>query len=151
MPKVKIRLAKKSDIKALCHLRYHLYSEDGEATFSLKSYIKSASKVFLQSFNKKWLHIVVEIRGELVGCASIYKITTLPRPYKSKRDFGYLTNAYVKPEYRNKKIGSKILKEVIKYSKKNGFESIIVWPSDKAKSLYKRAGFSQTELSEIRL
>lgn len=55
----------------------------------------------------------------------------------------YLTSLYVKEEYRNKGIGTAIMKEIIKNSSKDAL--ITMHASIKAISLYNRLGFTKID------
>ena len=55
---------------------------------------------------------------------------------------GYLTNVYVLPDRRNQGVGARILAEVKGWAKEAGLELLIVWPSDKSRAFYRRAGFT---------
>src|SRR3712207_8062862 len=49
-------------------------------------------------------------RSEIVSHIFIHKIDMIPRPCKIHDQFGYITNNYTKPDYRNKGIGSELIR-----------------------------------------
>ncbi|WP_374019090.1 GNAT family N-acetyltransferase [Paenibacillus thiaminolyticus] len=52
-----------------------------------------------------------------------------------------MTNVYTLPEHRGKGLGSQSLKQVERWSRKNEFEFIIVWPSEWSIEFYERNGY----------
>ena len=90
-----------------------------------------------------WLHnknhelkgIGYEIDGKIVGLAHYRKLL---RPLKGKY-IGYLDDIFVDPKYRGQKIGKKLLNEIKKISKANGW-GLVRWQTDEdnftAKKLY---------------
>ncbi len=145
MASANYRLAKKEDINSLAALRYEFTTEvgDSDGSVSEKKFLSSCIKFLAYGLkNKTWNHFIAEIDGKIIGHASLMKIEMIPRPHRKFKHFGYLTNFYVKAEYRNKKIGKKLLENLIKFTKTNDYESVIVWPSDESKSLYSRANFA---------
>ena len=60
-----------------------------------------------------------------------------------------LTKMAVKPKYRNKGIGKKLLNKCIEFSNYNGYESIILYSNKKLKNaihLYKLFGFEEIKM-----
>ena len=78
----------------------------------------------------------------IVGSMNLIIIPKSPKPSALANRIGYLTNSYVRSDFRNKGLGEKILKNVLEYSRNNRLEVIIVWPSERARSLYERCGFN---------
>ena len=55
--------------------------------------------------------------------------------------FGYVTNVYTRPAYRNQGIGTQLMSNVTAWAKQQNFENLIVWPSERSVPFYGRAGF----------
>jgi ribosomal protein S18 acetylase RimI-like enzyme len=82
----------------------------------------------------------------------VHKIEMVPRPCKVRDRFGYITNNYTRPAYRNKGVGSELMKRVIERARAEDLELLIVYPSDRAVPFYERAGFdAENEVMELRL
>ena len=81
--------------------------------------------------------IVYEVDGNIVAFAHYRR---MPRPLKGQ-NICFLDDLFVDPDYRGKKIGEKILNELKKISKSNGWD-LIRWITHKenirAKTLYDR-------------
>ena len=69
-------------------------------------------------------------------------IEKVPSPGEIRRKWGYVTNAYVALQQRRQGIGRKLLDNLIDAARTQQLEFLIVWPSEEAVSLYRRAGFS---------
>jgi GNAT superfamily N-acetyltransferase len=68
-------------------------------------------------------------------------IDKVPRPGRITYPFAYMTNVYTTPEFRNRDIGSKVLKRVNNWIKENNYEFVIVWPSDESIQFYQKNGY----------
>ncbi|MDO8570059.1 MAG: GNAT family N-acetyltransferase [Candidatus Daviesbacteria bacterium] len=107
---------------------------------------KDWNKEVLERINKtkerKTAYLVAEENGKILGqiFLKFYGIKTAPN-YPSMED------AYVKEEFRGQGIGTKLIEESEKISRKNGFNKIglAVNPTlnPKAKSLYERLGYKE--------
>lgn len=113
---VKIRPANSKDYLMLAKYRWDYlannknYDDDFLNTFI--SYLKNETelnrlKIFIAETNKI-----------IIGNAYLILIPKTPKPNSKYNNIGYITNAYVKKEYRNIGIGTKIINELTIYSKK---------------------------------
>ncbi|GGS12709.1 hypothetical protein Snoj_37860 [Streptomyces nojiriensis] len=63
-----------------------------------------------------------------------------------------VTNFFVTPPRRNGGIGSALLEALELHARSAGFDTLVVWPSDRSSPLYRRSGFrSPEELLELPL
>ncbi len=133
------------DADQLADLRWRLQTDDAEAFDAAEriSFIDSFIKLFSRNELQDYHHWVADLEGRLVAVMSVYVVRQLPAPQRLKGSFGYLTNCYVLPEYRNHGIGGKLLERVRLWSKEQDFELLVVWPSDRSYPFYKRSGFDK--------
>lgn len=85
-----------------------------------------------------WL---AELAGVPVGMASLFEYRRMPRPGRLDSRWGYLSNMFVREEYRNRGIGSALLDAVIGASEQRRYARLVLSPSAPAVSFYRRAGF----------
>ena len=81
--------------------------------------------------------------GNIIGTVALM-------PTKNKLVFE-LTKMAVKPDYRNKGIGKKLLKKCIDYSKSNSYSSIILYSNKKLNNaihLYRKFGFKEIRMEK---
>lgn len=88
---------------------------------------------------------VAERNGCLVSHMYLQLIHKVPRPGKSPNPyFGYVTNVYTRPAYRNQGIGSEIHRVMEQWSKENKVEFLVLWPSSDSVTFYSRNGFKRS-------
>jgi GNAT superfamily N-acetyltransferase len=65
----------------------------------------------------------------------------MPSPGRARSRWGYLGNAYVRPEWRSQGVGTALLTELLAYARSEGFVRIVLRPSERSIPFYRRAGF----------
>ncbi len=148
-------MANTDDFEQLANLRWDFRMESGEekAAMSREEFVKECVDFFEAKANGDYhFYWVAEKNGEIISQVFVHKVDMIPRPCKIDDRFGYITNDYTKPEYRNQGIGSKLLGEVIKWARNEDLELLIVYPSERAISFYERAGFrAENDVMELTL
>ena len=115
-----------------------------EYFFQVEEYdyeVLSNSKKYI--INKGGKIFFAESAGNIIGTVALM-------PTKNKLVFE-LTKMAVKPEYRNKGIGKKLLKKCIDYSKSNSYSSIILYSNKKLNNaihLYRNFGFKEIKMEK---
>jgi GNAT superfamily N-acetyltransferase len=89
----------------------------------------------------RWAIWVAEENGQLVSHIFMQVIEKVPRPGREERQFGWVTNVYTIPEYRNQGVGSQLMEHVVEWSKDRNLELMVVWPTQRSVPYYQRAGF----------
>lgn len=89
-------------------------------------------KTFIENLDKNDIIYTAHLDDEIIGCGLI-------------RDNGYLDSLFVKEEYRNQKIGSKLLEKII--NECIDFDIITVDARIEAISLYEKFSFQKTGVS----
>ena len=123
---------------------YDLNIEWLEYFFKVEEYdykVLSNSKKYI--INKGGKIFFAESAGNIIGTVALM-------PTKNKLVFE-LTKMAVKPEYRNKGIGKKLLKKCIDYSKSNNHSSIILYSNKKLNNaihLYRNFGFKEIKMEK---
>ena len=123
---------------------YDLNIEWLEYFFKVEEYdykVLSNSKKYI--INKGGKIFFAESAGNIIGTVALM-------PTKNKLVFE-LTKMAVKPEYRNKGIGKKLLKKCINYSKSNNHSSIILYSNKKLNNaihLYRNFGFKEIKMEK---
>ena len=123
---------------------YDLNIEWLEYFFQVEEYdyeVLSNSKKHI--INKGGKIFFAESAGNIIGTVALM-------PTKNKLVFE-LTKMAVKPEYRNKGIGKKLLKKCIDYSKSNNYSSIILYSNKKLNNaihLYRNFGFKEIKMEK---
>jgi GNAT superfamily N-acetyltransferase len=76
-----------------------------------------------------------------VGMASLFEYRRMPRPGREDSRWGYVGNLFVREESRNRGIGSALLAQVVAAAQERSYARLVVSPSARALSLFRRAGF----------
>jgi GNAT superfamily N-acetyltransferase len=94
----------------------------------------------------RWRIAVAEDDAKaLIGCMYLERITKIPDPGKTQREWGYVTSSYVEHEWRKRGIGDALLSDLIGWSENTGLEFLLLWPSSESIRFYQRAGFRPAE------
>ena len=148
-------MATTQDVPQLAQLRWDFRNETGEEkpVVSHDEFLRKCDDFLVRGlksgFQTYW---VAEHESEIVAQIFVHRIDLVPRPCKVQDQFGYITNNYTKPAYRNQGIGSQLMEHVIQWARGEDFELLIVYPSDKAVPFYERAGFkAENDVMELTL
>jgi GNAT superfamily N-acetyltransferase len=83
--------------------------------------------------------------GRAVGMMNLVVFERMPRPGPDPGRWGYLANAYVRPDYRNQGIGARLVDAILTYADDRGFARVVLSPSQRAIPFYRRAGFGPAD------
>jgi GNAT superfamily N-acetyltransferase len=146
-PQPSIGFATVDDLDELARLRFALYTEqDGTVAESPEVYrdrfVAFAARALASEDWRAW---VARLGARLVGAMWLHTIHRVPVPGKRAGPIGYLTNVYVVPEHRNTGLGARMLDRVTTWSRQQGFSEMIVWPTERSRPFYARAGFTRPD------
>jgi GNAT superfamily N-acetyltransferase len=140
---IQVRRATAADVSALAALRHEFRSQR-------KTPVESADEFIPRCVD--WMHprvadethwrVWVLVQGSIVvGNIWLEIIEKLPNPNVERELHGYITNFFVRPEYRNTGSGSRLLEAVLGECKRLDIDSVFLWPSERSRPLYERHGF----------
>jgi GNAT superfamily N-acetyltransferase len=138
-----IAVATVEDVLQLAHLRWELYAEqEGTHAEPLDAYRERFADFAGRALaSEDWRAWVAREAGRLVGAMWLHTVHRVPVPGKRAGPIGYLTNVYVSPEHRDRGLGARMLELVIGWCRDEGHSLVIVWPTERSRPLYARAGF----------
>ena len=98
----------------------------------------------LKDLGKKYLPpegrlLCAQVDGEIIGCVAYHKHTS---------ECCEMKRLFVRADYRNYHAGRKLVGEILKFAKTDGFKEMVldtIKPLEGAIHLYKRFGFVETE------
>jgi len=137
------RLATSNDYAAIADLRWRLQTDDAVDDAARLAFVDGFLANELHTDDL--FHFVAEDQGRVIGAMSVRKVWKVPAPGRPEAAWGYLTNSYVLPDYRNGGAGSALLKFIENWARGEQLELLVVWPSDRAYPFYRRAGFAKYE------
>jgi GNAT superfamily N-acetyltransferase len=135
------------DVLELARLRWELYAEqNGDPTEPFEAYVERFGRFARSALASKDRRAWVARSGDgLVGAMWLYTVHRVPVPGKRAGPIGYLTNVYVAPEHRNAGLGARMLDRVKAWCGEEGFSLVIVWPTERSRSFYRRGGFDRPD------
>ena len=152
----RVRRAVADDAAALARMRLAFKREDNDGAPSpvAEATFVDATSLWLRERleNGSWLAWVAEVDGQVCGHVFLHLVEKVPDPYAGSAVLGYVTNFYVTPDHRDLGLGRLLLDALRAHTRDENFDTIVVWPSERSASLYKRTGFAlPQELLELPL
>jgi GNAT superfamily N-acetyltransferase len=94
---------------------------------------------------KLWHCWVAEENERLIGAVWLQLVEKIPNPRAEAEQHAYLTNFYVSESARGRGLGSRLLRAIIEWCESRDVHAIILWPTERSRSLYRRHGFAVRE------
>ena len=144
---VEIRLASENDAVTLARLRYELRSSLHEVAESEETFLARCAGWMNERLRQGgcWQCWLAEQQGIAVGAVWAQLIEKIPNPVAEPEHYVYLTNFYVREEFRDQGLGARLLAAVLDWAKSNNAQMVILWPTERSKPFYLRHGFSITD------
>jgi GNAT superfamily N-acetyltransferase len=149
---VNYRMATLEDVPRLAAARWAFRRESGETPVETETAFASRFEAFARDGlgSGRWTYWIAETDdGELASQMAVCIVESVPRPTRAADQWGYLTDCYTSPAFRNGGIGGELLSRVATWAASRDLELLLVWPSDDSPRFYARAGFGRDE--EIRV
>lgn len=140
---LRIRPGRPVDAPALAALRYefrgaHAPPVEGKAAFLARCARWMEARLRPGSGWQCW---VADDGGEIRGQVWIGVIEKLPNPSEEAEEHAYLTNFYVSEGLRGQGAGGRLLDAALAWCRERGVGSVVLWASERSRSLYLRRGF----------
>lgn len=135
-----IRSATPADVSAICSI-YNHYIENTVITFEEDPLTEDEMAERIQAYSEKYVYIVHEEDGEVIG----YAYGSSWRTRRAYR-FSTETTVYLKDGAEGKGIGTLLYSELIERLKEKGFHSLIgciTLPNEKSVRLHEKMGFKK--------
>jgi GNAT superfamily N-acetyltransferase len=142
-----IREATQADLPELARLRWDFRREHGDVApgISFEGFgerFEPFARAALE--DGRWWVLVAEREGRLVGTVWFQLVPKVPAPSSRGEYIGYLTNAYVEAEDRNRGVGAALVERALDFARDAAVEQVITWPTERSVPFYERAGFSRS-------
>jgi GNAT superfamily N-acetyltransferase len=92
--------------------------------------------------NGGWRAWIAELDQRPIGNIWVQIIEKIPNPTDELEFYGYITNFYIIEELRGRGFGSELLETALDWCRSNDAHAVVLWPSQKSRSLYLRHGFA---------
>ena len=155
MARVRIRLARSADSRALADLRYRFRAENEAATETKSRFLGRCTSWMKKRFRSGpslWRCWVLDDGKQLIGHVCVQLLEKVPNPIHDEPEYhAYVTNFYVVPEMRSHGLGKKLLNKALSWCRARGTDAVILWATPGSRSLYRRCGFVEpADLLELR-
>lgn len=147
-------MATKDDTLMLSEMRWeHEYEVETQFSITKEEFINECNSFLIKEMERDtWIYWIAEDEGNIIANIYINRIRKVPKPQKLFAEIGYVTNVHTKRDYRNKGIGTELLKRVKQWAVDNNIELLFLWPSERSVSFYKCEGFKvENEIMELEL
>ena len=152
---VSFRIATLGDVPELATARWEFRAEAGETPLESETAFAVRYEAFLKDSldSGRWTFWIAEAaNGTIVAHMAVCVVQSIPRPSRMTDQWGYLTDCFTRPAFRNRGIGRDLLARVAEWARELDLEMLIVWPSEKSDDFYARAGFGPAaEICVLRL
>ena len=130
-----VRVAVSGDYIAVAQLRSLWIGMDSDPVFE-----ERVSEWLAAEGDRRttWLAWVGE---DAIGMVSLFEYRRMPRPGRGDSRWGYLSNMFVRDEFRNRGVGSALLTAVVASADERAYARLVLSPSARAVPFYRRAGF----------
>lgn len=137
----RIRDATPADAAPLAELRWEFRAGGGEPAEPHDAFVaRCAGWMRLRLASGEWRAWVAENEGAIVGHVWVRAIDKIPNPVGERERHAYLSNLYVTPSARGG-VGTRLLGTAIEWASANGVDALLLWPTERSRSLYARHGF----------
>ncbi len=146
-----IRRAGPSDAQAMAAMRYDFRTELAPPAEPEQEFIARARAWFEDRLaSGEWTGWIAGEEEQRVGLVLVRLVEKVPNPVVEPEALGYVSSLYVRPQWRGRGIGARLLQAAVGFCQDNGVESVVLWPSPRSVPLYERHGFRhQAEVMEL--
>jgi GNAT superfamily N-acetyltransferase len=148
-----IRRAGPRDAQALAAMRYDFRTELAPPAEPERQFLDRATAWFADRLaHGGWTGWIAEEQEQPVGLVLVQLVGKVPNPVVEPEALGYVSSLYVRPQWRGRGIGDRLLRAAVGFCRDYGVESVVLWPSPRSVPLYERHGFRhQAEVMELRV
>lgn len=154
MGRIRIRVARPGDCRALADLRYRFRTELGSPTEPKSRFVRRCTSWMQKRFDSgssTWRCWVAYDGKQLLGHVCVQLFEKMPNPVNEPEVHAYLTNFYVVPEKRDRGVGRRLLEKALLWCRAEGVDAIILWAGPGSRSLYRRCGLGESaDIFELR-
>ena len=141
-----VRDATLDDAAELARLRYEFRAAERPAIEPRQAFIERCTSWMRERLapGSSWHCLVAEKDGATVGHVWLEVVDKVPNPGANEPErHVYLTNLYVRPGARGGP-GSALVEAALAWCRERRADTVILWPSEKSRTLYARYGFAPT-------
>lgn len=143
-----VRQAGPGDADRLARMRYEFRAAEDPPVEDAEAFLERClpwMRRRLAAGEDRWRCWVAEEDGRIVGHVWVQRVPKVPNPAREAEAHAYLTNTYVEPERRGRGVGTALVEAAVAWCRRQGVDSVILWPTAASRGLYRRSGFDRSE------
>jgi len=154
MARFRVRLATRRDVDLLVRHRRGMWESMGERD---RRALDEGDRVYRRwarqrLSSKRLVGLIVEdATGQAVASGCIWLRPTQPGLGNTLLPNPYLLSMYTEPNYRGRGLGTRIVREAVRWCREHGHTRLILHSSRQGRGLYRRLGFERTWEMRIKL
>ena len=137
---IEVRAAGPDDAPAMAELRWEFRSPRGALTETREAFVVRCAGWMRDELAADWRAWLAVDDGRIVGQIWMKIIGKIPNPTAERERHAYVSNVYVSPASRGG-VGDRLVAAALESARREGVDSVILWPSEKSRTLYARHGF----------
>src|SRR2546430_11449448 len=88
--------------------------------------------------------VVKSADGRMAGGGCVWLQPVQPRPHRASMVQPYLLSMFTEPDFRRRGVALMVVKEAIKWCRKNKYERLMLHASEMGRRVYSQLGFKRT-------
>lgn len=143
----RIREATRADSSALACLRYEFRASRGDVVEPEARFVERCTRWLDAELAREdgWRCWVLVAEDAIVGHLWLNVIRKIPNPVDEPENHAYISNFYVRDEYRAQGAGTRMMQAALRWCREHDVDSVVLWPTSASRSLYVRHGFAAPE------
>ena len=136
----------KSDLIAIVDLIIQMYVEGGYD----RLFRDDARTFILQTYEDLYdsnqaQHFIVKHESKIISCAGAFIKSDMLSTFTKTPFFGFISNVYTIPEFRNQGHATLLTKESIEWLRENEIKDIRLVSTKQSEKIYEKMGFQPTD------
>jgi GNAT superfamily N-acetyltransferase len=150
---IRIREATRGDVPEILRHRRGMYEDmDYQNHRDLEAMVSTSESYFLQALSDGSYRGWLALAEERVVAGGGIAISPWPsHPYDFECRKATILNMYTYPDYRRRGIARELMKTMIEWCRKEGFDSVSLHASKHGRPLYETLGFEPTNEMRLKL
>jgi GNAT superfamily N-acetyltransferase len=146
-----IRPATAADAGVLARHRADMFRDMGQLSDDLRDTLLAAARAYFAAAipDGRYVAWLAEAGGEIVGGAGLQLRELLPRPAAGNSRLvrgpqGLIMNVFTERAWRRRGVAAALLRELLRWCRASGIESVVLHASADGRPLYEKLGFTPT-------
>jgi GNAT superfamily N-acetyltransferase len=146
-----IRRATAADAGVLARHRADMFRDMGQLSDDLRDTLVEAARAYFAAAvpDGRYVAWLAEAEGKIVAGAGLQLRELLPRPEPSgtrlvRGPQGLILNVFTEPAWRRRGVAAALMRELLRWCRASGIESVVLHASADGRPLYEKLGFTPT-------